>query len=242
MILRCYLYEVEKKDLENNAVVYFSHTGHSLETATYLAGRLSWPILTLKEAVGRHFEHLLFVAPIHRGKFPSPVYSFFKRSKVEEAIIVAVHGRIHHGDAIFELQRKFRLPIVGAAYFPTAHAYLPDDHFTPPYGKLDPLLPTFGSGRYFVVPREEGRAKHPHCLPKVNIRLRPGCRACHSCEAVCAYKGIRNGKINPGRCTGCLACLSACPDGLLRLEVTSSLVFYLKTHQSLNEPEIYIGG
>ena len=215
-----------------NAVVYLSYTGNSRKVASYAARKLSFPCLDLHETKERDFEHLLFVAPVHAERLPDEAISFLKEVKAEEMIIVATYGRMNHGNAIFEVQKKFHLPLVGAAYFPTRHSYLKDDLYEAPYGRLDDLGNAFGKGRYIIVPESEdtfGRGLFPKLRARfaVHLEVNEDCVHCGACNKACPFRAIVDGKIDNRKCIRCLACVKACPSGAIDFTLAKTLARYL---------------
>ncbi len=227
-----------------NAVVYLSYTGNSKKVAAYLSRLLSFPCLDLHILKERSFKHLLFVAPVHAERLPDEAISFLKEAQAEEMILVATYGRMNHGNALLEVQRKFRLPLVGAAYFPTRHSYLANDRYEPPYERLAPLAKAFGSGRYIIVPESQdtfGRGFFPKLRARfaVHISVGEGCTHCHLCEEACPFEAIVDGRLNR-RCIRCLACVKACPNEVLSFRLSPPLARYLSKPKS-EETLIYIG-
>lgn len=227
-----------------NAVVYLSYTGNSRKAAAYLARRLAWPCLDLHELKETRFEHLLFVAPVHAERLADEALSFLEEADAEEMILVATYGRMNHGNAILDAQRKFRLPLVGAAYFPTRHSYVKDDFYEAPYGRLDDLGNAFGKGRYIIVPESKdtfGRGLFPKLRARfaVHISVSDGCTHCRACEKACPFGAIVDGKISH-RCIRCLACVKACPSGAIDFRLSRALANYLSKPKS-EEVLVYVG-
>ena len=120
-----------------NAVLYYSATGQSERIARYIAQKTAFEAADILSLKHRQFDNAVVVFPVHCQSIPDPIKQCLKKIVVCNLTVIAVYGRMCHGNVLHEIQKKCAHNIVAAAYVPAKHAYLPDKDFD----RLDELQP-----------------------------------------------------------------------------------------------------
>lgn len=225
-----------------NLVIYYSATGQSERIAKYIAKKTEFEaadILTLKN---KEFENAVIVFPVHCQNIPAPVKKLLEKISVKNLTVIATFGRIFHGNVLYEIQKRYDHNIVAAAYIPTRHSYLSDREFNR-FEELNALSDKILSPSPVVIPKS---FKNPLSNILKGWRSRLGvkiyrdknCDGCGTCEGVCPFGAIKNGKPNR-KCIRCLACVAHCPKNALHSANRLPMRLYLKKKKTDNI-EIFI--
>lgn len=225
-----------------NAVIYYSNTGYCKCIAEYLADKSGFDLIDIYDVTDYSFDNVILVFPVHCQNIPIAVKSFLQKLTVKYLVSVAAYGRACRGNVLYELQKKYRHNIVGAAFVPTGHAYLQDKGFGQ-FEKLDPVLEKLKNPEPVKIPKSY---KNPLADITPQFRSRAGvklysdaaCTKCGACTAICKNGGIVNGKPNK-KCIRCLKCVALCPEKALHFSLRPPMRMYLKNRKQ-NDLIIYI--
>ena len=226
-----------------NAVIYYSNTGKSLDIARYFSDKLKYPLLSLEKIEFHSFKNLVIVFPVLCQNIPDDIKAFLKRASVEYLTPIATYGKMCRGNVLHEIQNKYKMNIVAAAYVPTKHAYIKDDGDFSCYEKLMPIIEKIKNPETVILPR---LYKNPlaDIFPKarsragLKIRKNSNCNACNVCAEVCPQNAIRSGITNK-KCIRCLRCVEKCPSHALEIKIGLPLKLYLKKNK-INKTVIYV--
>lgn len=213
-----------------NAAVYYSNTDECKRVATFLADRLSYELVDIYEAESEYTRAVL-VFPVHCQNVPQVVTRFLKRLTVCELIVIAVYGKMCHGNVLYEMQRKYRHKIIAAAYVPAKHTYLDEPRFSD-FDKLLPVIEKTEKPSEVTIPKSYKNPlanlfKGLRGRMGVKIIKKDGCDNCGVCESSCRLHAIENGKTNR-KCIRCLKCVASCPKQALTIKTTPAMTAYLK--------------
>ncbi len=224
------------------AVFYFSGAGHSRVVAEYLAGRLGWDCVSIENAAGAPCSAAAVVFPVYSDNIPAPVKSFLQDFQCDQIALIAVHGRMSHGNVLTQAAKLCRGEVICGAYIPTGHTYLaqPAD-----FNKeaLAPIIGRLLNPKPAIFPRERqsflGRL-FPETRARMMVSISVGahCSRCGICRAVCPMGSMMHGR--PGKdCLRCMRCVDACPAKALTGRYSPILKGYLR-HPRITEAEIYL--
>ncbi|MCH5154254.1 MAG: hypothetical protein J1F71_03485 [Clostridiales bacterium] len=224
-----------------NAVVFYSATDECKRIAAYFAERLSYEIVDIVGA-GCKYERAALVFPVHCQNIPQAVIHFLKRLTVDYLTVIAVYGKMCHGNVLYEIQRKFRHNIIAAAYVPAKHTYIDEPRFSD-FDRLDPVIDKATKQGTVIIPKSY---KNPFANVFKGLRSRMGvkiiknngCDNCGMCQYNCPRNAIVNGKTNRN-CIRCLRCVASCPKKALSFKTTPAMSAYLKKKKQ-DELIIYI--
>lgn len=223
-----------------NAVIYYTSSGNSKVVAEDLAARLGYELYETDEALGKAFENVAIVFPVHCQSLPVPVKKFLPKLEAEYVTLIATYGRAHCGNALYEAVKLINGEVVAAAYLPSNHTYC-------------------DKGEVLLVPDEiikKMRTPSPVTVPKrkktpfagffpaarsrlgVKIKKNGNCDSCGICGGLCPVKAITNGKIN-SKCLRCLKCVYNCPKGALTVKLSRIMKLYLRK-TGFEETIIYV--
>lgn len=210
---------------------YYSNTGRSKRIAEYIGSRLNWKVIDLCETSERVFDDLVVVFPVYCQNIPDRVKEFFSRIKAQNVTAVAVYGKMCYGNVLWEIQNKYGINIVAAAYVPTGHVYCNDAEFDRFY-ELDRLIEKIKNPAPIRVPRSYKNVFSdffPKTRSRLGVRIRrlKNCDNCGVCERACFEKAIKNGVTNFS-CIRCGRCVEVCPKKALRLEYRFFMRLYLR--------------
>lgn len=213
-----------------NGVIYYSNAGECKRIAEYCAQKLNCPIAEIANAEN-DYDNAVLVFPVYCQNVPQTVKRFLNTVSAQKLTVIACYGKMNHGNVLYEIQRKYRLNIVGAAYVPTKHAYLDEPRFDD-FGKLEPLLEKANDGVPVKIPKSR---KNPlaNFLPKqrshagVKIVKNDNCDNCGLCQRECPLRATINGKTNR-RCIRCMRCVTNCPRHALTIKTSAAMKWYLR--------------
>ncbi len=206
-----------------NAVIYYSNTGESKKIAQYVSTQLGYPLVDMLSLTGFSFDKLVVVFPVHCQNIPAEIAPVLKRIKSDHTVVLATYGKMAFGNVLRQCQKRYAWRMVGGAYIPTRHSYLPADRPFAQWEKLDFVRRCLLSDREVIFPR---RFQNPlsNILPGLRSRLGVkivrgvNCTGCGLCEAVCTNR----------KCIRCLKCVNACPAGALSVRLNPFMALYLK--------------
>lgn len=206
-----------------------------IDLATPAADSAEYPVLSGGVAV--------IGAPVYYGRVPAVAARRLRRLRAEgtAAVLVAVYGNRHHGDALRELRDiavEAGFEPVAAAAFVGEHSFStasrPIARGRPDKGDIDLA---FGFGR--EIARKLAAADDPAGRPRLEVpgdfpyreipprpdampySLESACNRCGSCAEVCPTAAITIGETvetDAGACILCCACVKSCPNGGRALE------------------------
>lgn len=225
-----------------NAVLYYSATGQSERIARYIAEKAAFETADILSLKCKEFDNAVVVFPVHCQSIPEPVKYCLNNIVVANLTLIAVYGRMCHGNVLREIQKKYAHNIVAAAYIPAKHTYLPDKEFDR-FDELQPLLDKITNPAPVVIPKS---FRNPLSNVFKKTRSRMGvklyrdakCNGCGVCEDVCPYGAINKGKPN-GKCIRCLSCVARCPQNALHSKNRFFMRLYLKKKKK-DDLEIFI--
>lgn len=225
-----------------NAVLYYSATGQSENIARYIAQKTAFEAADILSLEHKEFDNAAIVFPVHCQSIPQPVKQCLNDIVVGNLTVIAVYGRMCHGNVLREIQKKHAHNIVAAAYVPAKHAYLPDKGFDR-FDELQPLLDKMRRPAPVEIPRA---FRNPLSDVFKKLRSRMGvklyrdasCDGCGVCEGVCPYGAINKGKPNR-KCIRCLACAARCPKNALHADNRFFMRLYLKKKKT-DDLEIFV--
>lgn len=105
-------------------VYCFSGSGHSRAVAAFLAEKLGAAVQDAEGAELSSAAPCAVVFPVYCQGVPAPVKAFFAALRAEQVALVAVHGGVSYGRALYEAKRMVRGRVVAGAYVRTGHTYL----------------------------------------------------------------------------------------------------------------------
>lgn len=213
-----------------NAVIYYSNTGQSRAIAAYVADKTGYKLIDIYEVNRLKFDNLVIVFPVHSQLIPDAVAEFLKKAIVKNLTAIATYGRMCHGNVLSELQKRYGMNVVAAAYVPTKHTYLNNKRFDE-WDKLSPLIEKIKAPSPVKLPR---LYKNPFAWVFPKARARAGvkilktaaCTGCGACEKACPIGAINAGVTNK-KCIRCLRCVAVCPKKALFFERTFFMRLYL---------------
>lgn len=229
-----------------NAVIYYSNAGESRRIADYVAEQTGYRLTDLTTVSKYVYDTAVIVFPVYCQNVPKTVDKFLKNLHAEYVALIAAYGKMSHGNVLNEIQRKYSLDVVAAAYVPTKHAYLDEPRFDG-FDRLAPLINKLIDGEKrtttVVIPKS---GKNPFASFAPSWRSRQGvkivksdrCNGCGQCDKTCPEHAIVSGKTNRN-CIRCTRCVEACPQGALSLRLTYPMRRYLKKRKK-DELIIYV--
>ncbi len=214
-----------------NAVLYYSATGQSRRIAEYIARKTAFESADILSLERKRFHNAVIVFPVHCQNIPEPVKKRLDEITADNLTVIATFGRMCHGNVLYEIQKRYGHNIVAAAYIPTRHSYLSDKEFDR-FDELQPILDKICEPAPIVIPKS---FKNPLSNILKGWRSRMGvkiyrdarCDGCGTCEKVCPFGAITEGKQNR-KCIRCLSCLAHCPKNALHFENRLFMRLYLK--------------
>ena len=214
-----------------NAIVYYSNTGQSKRIAQYLADKSGYRLCDLYDLKEYSFDNLALVFPIYSQSLPYAVKSFLSKIQTQNLTLVATYGRMCHGNALHEAQKKYKHNIVAAAYIPTKHSYLQESEFDD-LESLDRIIEKMLAPSPISIPRSYRNIlsyliKNQRSRMGVKIYKTQNCNDCNICSQICSNNAINNGVTNKN-CIRCLKCVNACPGGALKYKLRYPMRVYLK--------------
>ena len=225
-----------------NAVLYYSATGQSERIARYIAQKTAFEAMDILSRKHYAFDNAVVVFPVHCQSIPLPIKQCLDEIVVCNLTVIAVYGRMCHGNVLHEIQKKYAHNIVAAAYVPAKHAYLPDKDFDR-FDELQPILYKICNPAPITIPKSY---KNPLSDVFKKLRSRMGvklyrdarCNGCGVCDSVCPYGAINKGKPNR-KCIRCLSCAAHCPQNALHGKNRFFMRLYLKKKKT-DDLEIFI--
>lgn len=224
-----------------NGVVFYSNTGQSRCAAQYLSQRLGWPCYDIADAPAA-FETLILVFPVHCQRIPDMVGRYLDQTRAQWLVPIATYGRMHHGDVLRQIQRRWKFAIPAAMYLPAKHAYLPDSLPLDPR-ELDPLLSGLEKPAQIRIPRS-WRNPLSDLFPGWRSRMgvvlarTEDCSRCGLCSRNCPRQAMTDGVPN-GRCIRCLRCAQGCPRQALVYRLRPPMARYLRKTKAVSA-EVYL--
>lgn len=219
-----------------NAVIYLSYTFNSKKVASFCNNFLNYKLLELaKVDLNIEYNNVLLVYPIHSQDIPINLYDLIKKIKCNKMIAIATYGRIKHGNSLFDLVYKYKLPIIGGCYFKSKHSYLKDDKYEPNYNELIPIIGIFNNlnPKFIDIKKSKSTLGYNLC-PKLRAKMgvkisldKNKCIKCNTCGKICLNNAIEKGNINRN-CIRCLACIYNCPNNALDFKLSKILEIYLR--------------
>lgn len=217
-----------------NAIIYYSNTGESKRIADYVAEKTGFCLVDLTATAEYVYDTAVIVFPVYCQNVPEAVDKFLKNLKAEYAALIAAYGKMSYGNVLNEIQRKYRLNVIAAAYVPTKHAYLNEPRFDG-FDRLAPLAKKLTDGEKrpasVKIPKS-GKNPFANFAPAwrsrqgVKIVKNDRCNGCGQCKKICPEHAIENGKTN-SNCIRCARCIINCPQGALSLKLTYPMRKYL---------------
>ncbi|MDE7348581.1 MAG: 4Fe-4S binding protein [Clostridia bacterium] len=225
-----------------DAIVYYSNTNQSKRIAQHFADKLGYPIWDISDVPHRNFDNLILAFPIHCQSLPDAIKEFLAQAQIKNLTLLATYGRMCHGNALYEAQKKYPHTVVAAAYIPTRHAYLQDEEFDD-FDRLDPIAQKALSPAQITIPKSyknpfSNILKRRRSQLGVKITKTAECNDCGKCAKICRENAISDGVTN-SNCIRCLKCISACPNGALEYSLTAPMRSYLKKKKQ-NQLIIYV--
>ncbi len=214
-----------------NAIVYYSNTNNSKMIACYLSDILGYQAVDIRENTVFEFENLVLIFPVHCQNTPKQVKAFLSRLQVKKLVLLATYGKMCYGNVLYEIQKKYALPIVGAAYIPCKHSYLKDDSNFADFESLR-FVKTCLRANTAVRIKKSYQNPFANFLPVVRSQLgvkiikKGNCSACNLCRC------------DNVKCIRCLKCVYACPNGALDFKLAWFMRLYLRK-KKVNELVIY---
>lgn len=205
-----------------NGVLYYSNTGACRQIAGYLAEQLHYPLLDMMGTDAFRFENLVVVFPIHCQNIPRAILPILERLTAKNLVVLAAYGRMSYGNVLWECQHRYRWNLVGAAYVPTSHCYIPNDRPFTQWEKLQFVEACLKTPRPVAVPRSFKNPLadfFPEIRTRLGIRLlrNDRCNSCGLCKARCGSK----------KCIRCLKCIQSCPQQALTFRRSFFMRLYL---------------
>ena len=219
-----------------NVVIYLSYTSNSKRVALFCNNILNYNLIESSNVdLNIKYNNVLLVYPIHSENIPINLYNLIKNIKCNKMIVIATYGRIHHGNSLYKLVYKYKLPIIGRCYFKCKHSYLKDDKYEPNYNELIPIINNFNNqdAKFIDIKKSSSNVGYnffPKLRAQIGVKIildKNKCNSCNICSKFCLNKAIINGKINKN-CIRCLACIYNCPNNALDFKLSKILKFYLR--------------
>ncbi len=206
-----------------NAILYYSNTGESLKIAAYAAKFLNLKAVDMQKYNGEAYESAVLVFPCHCQNIPIAVRPILKNLKAKNAIILVCYGKMSYGNILYECVKKYKINVVGAAYIPAKHSYLPEDISFKKTEKLNPVLEKIYNPTTVSIPKAFKNPLadiFPGFRSRIGIKLIRGreCIHCGLCKNICENK----------RCIRCLKCVKHCPQKALSFRKGVFMNWYLK--------------
>ncbi len=206
-----------------NAVLYYSNTGSCHAIAQYAANLLGFPAMELLNTTEFIFDNLVLVFPVHCQSIPVPIRPVLRKITAGNVIILAAYGKMHFGNVLWECAKNYRWNMIGGAYIPTKHSYLPEDALFTDYARLGFLADRFAVPQPVPIPRQFRNPLSgffPGLRSRMGVKLRRNkdCNNCGLCTAACHSK----------KCIRCLKCVQACPRGALNFKLSFFMKLYLR--------------
>ena len=225
-----------------NAIVYYSNTNQSKRIAQYLADKSGYGLCDVYDMKEYSFDNLALVFPIYSQSLPYAVKTFLSKIQTQNLTLVATYGRMCHGNALHEAQKKYKRNIVAAAYIPTKHSYLQESEFDD-FKSLDRIVEKMLAPSPIVIPRSYRNLlsylfKDRRSRIGVKIYKNQNCDGCDICSQICNNDAIVNGVTNKN-CIRCLKCVNACPNDALKYKLRYPMRVYLRKKKK-DELVIYI--
>ncbi|MDE5756867.1 MAG: 4Fe-4S binding protein [Clostridia bacterium] len=214
-----------------DAVVYYSNTNQSRRIAQYFADKLGYPFFDIYEVPYQNFDNLVLAFPIHCQALPDAVKDFLSQKQMTNLTLIATYGRMCHGNALHEAQRKYSHNIVAGAYVPTRHSYLQDEEFDD-FKSLEPIIQKVLAPSQIKIPKSYKNPfsdlfKLKRSQLGVKITNTDKCDGCGMCAQVCKCDAIADGVTNR-KCIRCLKCVATCPQDALKFSLSLPMKAYLK--------------
>ena len=224
-----------------NAVVYYSNTDECKRIATYLAERLNYELVNITGAESE-YQRAVLVFPVHCQNVPKAVADFLERLTASDLSVIAVYGKMCHGNVLYEIQKKYHHKIIAAAYVPAKHTYIDESRFCD-FDRLYPIIEKVANPSTVTIPKSY---KNPFANVFMGLRSRMGvkiirgggCSNCGVCQEICPEQAIVNGKPNR-KCIRCLRCVASCPPKALTFKTAPFMTAYLKKKKQ-DELIIYV--
>lgn len=225
-----------------NAVLYYSDAGECKRIAEYVASKTNYELFDITAVTDAVCEFAVLVFPVYCQNVPKTVKRFLSQLQTKYLIVIAAYGKMSCGNVLWEIQRKYKHNVIGAAYVPTKHAYLNEPRFCD-FEKLNPLIEKLRSPKTVAIPR---RLKNlfanfaPELRSRIGVKIvkNDACRECGKCESVCEHGAIKNGRTN-GRCVRCTKCAVNCPSKALSVKLNFAMKKYLNKKKK-TETEIFV--
>lgn len=226
-----------------NAVAYYSNTGQSRIIAKYLADQSSFSLIDIESECAKEYKNLVLVFPVYCQNIPDAVKSFLKNISADNLTVVATYGKMCCGNVLYEIQQCYQKNIVAAAYIPTKHSYIENDHSFCDFDRLKPIVDKIKEPSYIQLPK---LYKNPFANVSPRLRSRLGltiqksdkCIGCDLCGEHCSLGAIKRGKTN-SNCIRCLKCVEFCPHQALKIKLSLPMKLYLRKKKS-NKVIIYV--
>lgn len=215
------------------AVVFFSASGESRRIAEYLSKRLDLPLMETEKVNTPHFEELVLVFPVYCQNLPVPVSRFLGSVSAKRLTAIATYGKMGFGNVLYEIQSRYPMDVIAAAYIPTKHTYIQNDTPFEDFGALDPIIEKLSapSPSSVSLPRL-GKDPFADLFPSlrsrlgISIRKTESCDGCGICASVCPMGSMRSGRTGSD-CIRCLRCVNSCPSSALKSKARLPLRLYL---------------
>ncbi len=220
-----------------NAIVYYSNTNQSKQVAEYFSDKLGYPLIDITKVEEYTFDNLLLAFPVYCQATPDCVKEFLSKVSVNSLTLLATYGRMCYGNALWDIQRKYKHNVVAGAYIPTKHSYLVEKGFEN-FKELDVIIEKIKNPSTVELPKEY---KNPFAdffkktRSRLGVKIIKGidCDECGACDKLCINNAIKNGKTN-SNCIRCLKCVTSCPKNALSIRVRLPLRLYLKKKKTDN--------
>ena len=225
-----------------NAIVYYSNTNQSKRIAQYLADKSGYSLCDVYDLKEYSFDNLALVFPVYSQSLPYAVKTFLSKIQTQNLTLVATYGRMCHGNALHEAQKKYKHNIVAAAYIPTKHSYLQESEFDD-FKSLDCIVEKMLAPSTIAIPRSYRNIfsylfKDKRSRIGVKIYKTQNCNGCDICSQICKNNAIDKGVTNKN-CIRCLKCVNACKSGALKYKLRYPMRLYLKKKKK-DELVVYI--
>lgn len=222
-------------------VFYFSAAGSCRAVAEYFAHTLALPISEIDDCPA-NTDTAIVVFPVYCQRLPSPLRRWLPGLKAENAVLIALYGRMHPGAALSQAAGLCPCTVIAGANIPAPHSYL-GESFSPDLSRLRPILERIARPEKTRIPRGK-RQFFARLAPDVRSRLgvrivkSSRCSRCGLCSRRCPMHSCQKGK--PGKnCIRCLRCVYECPRRALSFTLHPALKSYLSAPKR-GEYEIYL--
>lgn len=220
-----------------NAVIYYSNTLQSYKVAEYISQKTGFQLLDIINIKGQSFNLIYLVFPIHYQSVPKSIRPIVENIKANKAILIATYGKMGYGHVLYDAKKLLKAKVVGGAYVPTKHAYLPNDETFKDYQMLDSLILKSDSEQEIVFPKDHKNIFanfFPLTRHRIAVKITPNekCVNCGKCNEICPY--INNGIIDNKKCIRCLKCVNSCELKALDVKLSSSLRKYLRKKKKVD--------